>query len=124
MAGDPGTVTKPKLAVWKFASCDGCQLTVLDCEDELLALAGEIDFAYFPGQSYAGNPWSAWGDSTFADGKYYASLGDHRAPAGTAFVYEYDPAKKSFRQLIDLQKLLALVFCPGCNSPGCLRKPP
>ena len=38
---------KPKLAVWKFASCDGCQLSLLDCEDELLALAGEIDIAYF-----------------------------------------------------------------------------
>ena len=25
---------KPKLAVWKFASCDGCQLSLLDCEDE------------------------------------------------------------------------------------------
>jgi sulfhydrogenase subunit delta len=36
------------LAVWKFASCDGCQLSLLDCEDELLALAGEIDIAYFP----------------------------------------------------------------------------
>ena len=30
---------KPKLAVWKFSSCDGCQLSLLDCEDELLALA-------------------------------------------------------------------------------------
>lgn len=38
---------KPKLAVWKFASCDGCQLTLLDCEDELLALAGKIEIAYF-----------------------------------------------------------------------------
>ena len=38
---------RPKLAVWKFASCDGCQLSVLDCEDELLALAGEVDLAYF-----------------------------------------------------------------------------
>jgi coenzyme F420-reducing hydrogenase gamma subunit len=38
---------KPKLAVWKFASCDGCQLSLLDCEDELLSLAGEIDIAYF-----------------------------------------------------------------------------
>jgi sulfhydrogenase subunit delta len=38
---------KPKLAVWKFASCDGCQLSVLDCEDELLALAGRVDLAYF-----------------------------------------------------------------------------
>jgi sulfhydrogenase subunit delta len=39
---------KPRLAVWKFASCDGCQLTLLDCEDELLQLAGAIDIAYFP----------------------------------------------------------------------------
>jgi coenzyme F420-reducing hydrogenase gamma subunit len=39
---------KPKLAVWKFSSCDGCQLTILDCEDQLLALAGAIEIAYFP----------------------------------------------------------------------------
>jgi coenzyme F420-reducing hydrogenase gamma subunit len=39
--------SKPKLAVWKFASCDGCQLSLLDCEDELLALTNEIDIAYF-----------------------------------------------------------------------------
>src|ERR671922_1536782 len=38
---------KPKLAVWKFSSCDGCQLTVLDLEDELLDLAGQLDIAYF-----------------------------------------------------------------------------
>ncbi len=39
--------SKPKLAVWKFASCDGCQLSLLDLEDELLALAEEIEIAYF-----------------------------------------------------------------------------
>jgi coenzyme F420-reducing hydrogenase gamma subunit len=39
---------KPKLAVWKFSSCDGCQLTILDCEDQLLAFAGAIEIAYFP----------------------------------------------------------------------------
>lgn len=44
---------KPKLAVWKFASCDGCQLSLLDCEDELLALAGEIDIANFAEASRA-----------------------------------------------------------------------
>lgn len=38
---------KPKLAVWKFSSCDGCQLSILDCEDELLALAGAVEIAYF-----------------------------------------------------------------------------
>jgi coenzyme F420-reducing hydrogenase gamma subunit len=40
--------TKPTLAVWKFASCDGCQLSLLDCEDELLTVVGAIDIAYFP----------------------------------------------------------------------------
>ena len=39
---------KPKLAVWKFSSCDGCQLSLLDCEDELLAVAGAVEIAYFP----------------------------------------------------------------------------
>src|SRR5690242_18158191 len=39
---------KPKLAVWKFASCDGCQLSLLDCENELLAIAGQVEIAYFP----------------------------------------------------------------------------
>ena len=42
------SVRKPKLAVWKLASCDGCQLSLLDCEDELLAVAGAIEIAYFP----------------------------------------------------------------------------
>jgi coenzyme F420-reducing hydrogenase gamma subunit len=44
MAAD---VRHPKLAVWKFASCDGCQLSLLDCEDELLALAGAVEIAVF-----------------------------------------------------------------------------
>ena len=38
---------KPRLAVFKFASCDGCQLTLLDCEDELLAIAEAVEIAYF-----------------------------------------------------------------------------
>ncbi|MDF5755227.1 oxidoreductase [Spongiactinospora sp. TRM90649] len=38
---------RPKIAVWKFASCDGCQLTLLDCEDELLSVAARVDIAYF-----------------------------------------------------------------------------
>ncbi|WP_406510067.1 oxidoreductase [Streptomyces sp. NBC_00212] len=37
----------PTLAVFKLASCDGCQLTLLDCEDELLALAGQVEIAHF-----------------------------------------------------------------------------
>ena len=39
---------RPRLAVFKFASCDGCQLSLLDCEDELLAVADAVEIAYFP----------------------------------------------------------------------------
>ena len=38
---------KPKIAVWKFASCDGCQLSLLDCEDELLQVAEVVEIANF-----------------------------------------------------------------------------
>jgi sulfhydrogenase subunit delta len=43
----PPKKRRPKLSVWKFASCDGCQLSLLDCEDELLAVTGELELAYF-----------------------------------------------------------------------------
>lgn len=47
---------KPTVAVWKFASCDGCQLTLLDCEDEFLSIVGAIDIAYFPEATRAEHP--------------------------------------------------------------------
>ena len=47
---------RPKLAVWKFASCDGCQLSLLDCEDELLALADAVEIASFLEASRAVSP--------------------------------------------------------------------
>jgi sulfhydrogenase subunit delta len=45
--GDRRKSRHARLAVFKFASCDGCQLSLLDCEDELLALAESVDIAYF-----------------------------------------------------------------------------
>ncbi len=50
---------RPRLAVFKFASCDGCQLTLLDCEEELLDLAAAVEIAYFPEASreYGRGPW-------------------------------------------------------------------
>ncbi len=75
-----------------------------------------VDFTYYPGQTYRGNPWSNWGDSLFANGRYYAAIGDHLAPGGTAFVYEYDPGTKKFRQLVDVKKLLGLPA--GRYTPG------
>ncbi len=41
-------MNKPSLAVFKFASCDGCQLSLLDCEDELLKVAERVEIANFP----------------------------------------------------------------------------
>ena len=38
---------KPRLAVFKFASCDGCQLSLLDAEDELLAICDKVEIAHF-----------------------------------------------------------------------------
>lgn len=52
-------MSPPTLAVWKFASCDGCQLTLLDCEDELLTLAERVQIATFAEASSAmvGGPY-------------------------------------------------------------------
>ena len=38
---------RPRLGVWKFASCDGCQLSLLDLEDDLLELADAVELAEF-----------------------------------------------------------------------------
>jgi coenzyme F420-reducing hydrogenase gamma subunit len=54
---------RPTLAVWKFASCDGCQLSLLDCEDELLAVAERVAISYFPEAT-----------SAMVDGPYDVSL--------------------------------------------------
>ena len=75
-----------------------------------------IDFLYFPGQTYPGKPWSNWGDGLAVNGKYYTAIGDHLAPAGNAFVFEYDPANRTLRQLVDLRKVLGLP--DGHYSPG------
>ncbi|WP_369386557.1 oxidoreductase [Streptomyces sp. CG1] len=49
MTTELGSATDPRptLAVWKFASCDGCQLTLLDCEDELLGLTDRVRIEHF-----------------------------------------------------------------------------
>jgi len=40
-------IAKPRLAVFKFASCDGCQLQLLDAEERLLELAGRVEINHF-----------------------------------------------------------------------------
>jgi hypothetical protein len=67
-----------------------------------------IDFLYYPEQNYPGNPWSVWGDGTAVAGKYYSAIGDHRAPSGSAYVFEYDDHTHAFRTLVDVRKFLNL----------------
>lgn len=38
---------KPKIGVFSFTSCEGCQLQILNLEDELPSLIGQIDFVNF-----------------------------------------------------------------------------
>ncbi len=55
-SGPNGGPDLPRLAVWKFASCDGCQLSLLNCEDELLALTGVVEISHFTEASSADAP--------------------------------------------------------------------
>ena len=40
-------MAKPRLGVFKFSSCDGCQLSILDAEDELLEILDRVKLADF-----------------------------------------------------------------------------
>jgi hypothetical protein len=86
-------------------------------KDVLIAkTAPTVDFLYYPCQTYATKIWSNWGDGLAINGKYYSSIGDHDAPKGNAFVYEYDPGKKALRLLVNLIDLLREVM--GIYTPG------
>jgi hypothetical protein len=84
-----------------------------------------VDFLFYPGQNYPGKPWSNWGDSLIANGKYYSAIGDHLAitgkgdiahGTGTAHVFEYDPETQTLRELVDLAKVLNMP--QGHYTPG------
>ncbi len=55
-ANGAGARARPRLAVFKFASCDGCQLALLDAEDELLAVTDAVEIAYFVEASRHADP--------------------------------------------------------------------
>ncbi len=86
--------------------------------------APTVDFLFYPGQSYPGKPWSNWGDGSVANGKYYSAIGDHYAigrgeaqyGTGTAFVFEYDPQKRTLKSLVDVSNFLDMP--EGHYTPG------
>ncbi len=83
---------------------------------KIATTAPVIDLLYYPEQTYVGNPWSAWGDGVAVGNKFYSAIGDHKAPAGNAFVYEYDSTSKKLRTLASTAKTLNLP--EGHYMPG------
>ena len=97
-AAEPGELTwPPKLPGGRTVVSDRGEAFLvappgLSADVKIAKTPPSVDFLYYPGQDYPGNPWSVWGDSVAVGGKYYSAIGDHIGPAGNAFVYEYDPA--------------------------------
>ena len=106
----------PTLAVWKFASCDGCQLTLLNCEEQLLSLADRVRIAYFPEAT-----------STVVAGPYDISLveGSITTPADAERIQQVREASRilvtigacataggiqALRDFADVDEFLAIVY--------------
>ena len=97
MAAPTRTGGKPSLAVWKLASCDGCQLTLLDCEDELLAVAGAVEIAHFTEAS-----------SAVVEGPYDVSLVEGSVTT-----------ERDARRIIQIRAASRMLVCVGaCATSG------
>lgn len=77
----------------------------LAADTRVATTAPTVDVFVYPGQTYEGRPWSNWGHGSFVGGRSYSAIGDHRSPAGTARVFEYDPRQRTLRQVVDTQSL-------------------
>ncbi len=52
----------------------------------------EVKGAIYPHPEYEGNPWSQWGRGVaLEDGRFFSAIGDHRAPDGNSYFFEFDP---------------------------------
>lgn len=65
--------------------------------------APTVDFAFYPEQTYPGNPWSVWGDNTVVNGTWYSAIGDH---LWNCYLYTYTPGSKSLETVLNVQDLL------------------
>jgi outer membrane protein assembly factor BamB len=89
---------------------------------QLARTAPDVEFAVLPGQFSGARLWSSWGDALAAsDGRFYAAIGDHDAPHGTAFVYCIDPKQKTVTRVIDCNQVVPV---PADRySPGKIHAP-
>ena len=85
-------------------------------EIQIANTPSRIDLLYYPEQNYLGHPWSVWGDGLAVGTKYYSAIGDHLAPQGNAFVFEYDSETSRIRTLSSTAKTINLP--DGHYMPG------
>lgn len=90
--------------------------TQLNPGTKIAKTAPVVDFAYYHGQAYPGNPWSVWGESLVVGDEYYSAIGDHTAPGGNAFVYRYNAKTKELKQVVDVRSVLKMP--EGHYTPG------
>ena len=71
--------------------------------------APTIEVAFFAGlhDRGKGTLWSSWGDGCLhSNGNYYTSVGDHLGVDGSCHVYEYNPATKVLRRVVDVLRAI------------------
>jgi hypothetical protein len=81
----------------------------------------QVLFAFCPGQTYRGKPWSNWSDGCVLNGRYYSAISDHLSPRGSARIIEFDPASGSVRIVVDIGDFLEKenLLAPGERyTPG------
>lgn len=106
----------PTLAVWKFASCDGCQLTLLDCEDELLTIAGQVQIATFLEASSAivGGPYDVslveGSITTAADERRIREIREQSAILVTIGACATSGGVQALRNFADVDEFASVVY--------------
>jgi sulfhydrogenase subunit delta len=109
-------VSTPTLAVWKFASCDGCQLTLLDCEDELLTIAERVQISSFLEASSAvvGGPYDVslveGSITTPADARRIKEIREQSKLLVTIGACATSGGVQALRNLADIDEFTSVVY--------------
>jgi sulfhydrogenase subunit delta len=109
-------MSAPTLAVWKFASCDGCQLTLLDCEDELLTIAEQVQISTFLEASSAvvGGPYDVslveGSITTPADARRIKEIREQSKVLVTIGACATAGGVQALRNLADVEEFASVVY--------------
>jgi sulfhydrogenase subunit delta len=109
-------MSAPTLAVWKFASCDGCQLTLLDCEDELLTITERVQISTFLEASSAvvGGPYDVslveGSITTAADARRIKEIREQSKLLVTIGACATSGGVQALRNLADIDEFTSVVY--------------